>query len=88
MAIYKRVPDPQNPGSLIPATPVGIVSGESDASIELHLDDGAKILVTISVIEVSKIDDRRSADGHPIYNIDTQAKIKLNPAPSSTQGVN
>ena len=72
-AVLRR-PDPQNPGQLVEAKPLRIVAGNLDAKLEMHLEDGAKVWITLSVTEISRIDTRKDANGRPIYNIDTQGK--------------
>ena len=75
--MLKRVPDPQNPGQLVEATPVRVISGELDAKLEVQLEDGAKIRFTLSIVEISRIDSRKDATGKPLYNFDTQGTINI-----------
>lgn len=82
---HKRVRDPQNPGQLVNAVPVPVVDGGMDATVALQLEDGAKIVVTLRVLEISRIDDRKDAQGRPIYNIDTQGDIRIDYPPEERQ---
>ena len=83
--MLKRVPDPQRPGSLVEAVPLQVIGGEVDATLNVSLEDGAHISIGLSIVEISRIDARRDANGQPIYNIDTQGTIKITHPPERTQ---
>ena len=75
--MFKRVPDPQRPGELVEAIPLRVTSGDVDATLDVNLEDGARIRVTLSIIGISRIDARKDANGRSIYNIDTQGRINI-----------
>ena len=83
--IYKRVADPQNPGKLVDAEPVPIIAGKLDAELAVELENGVKVRIQLSLIDISRLKDRKDANGNPVYNINSQGTVKIDFPPGMVQ---
>ena len=79
--MWKKVPDPADPGSLIDARPIEVIGGNLSASITADLADGTKIILNIQFAEISLIEGRKDSEGKPVYNVDTSGQIRVVPPP-------
>lgn len=75
--MWKKVPDPTNPGAFVDARPIEVTGGNLNSSITAELADGTKLTLTIQVTEISIIEGRKDSAGKPIYNLDTSAQLKV-----------
>lgn len=77
--MWKKVPDPQNPGQYVDAVPVEIVDGQTEALLYAQLADGTRISLTVHIIDISRIEGRVDAQGQPFYNVNVNGQVKTVP---------
>jgi hypothetical protein len=85
-AVWKKVPDPQNPGHFVDATPIEVIDGQTSASINARLADGTTIFLTVQIVEIARIEGRLDASGQQMYNVDANGQIRVVP-PRSEGGM-
>ena len=78
--MWKKVPDPQNPGQFVDAVPIEVLGDQTKTSLDIHLADGTEIIVGVEIVEVSRIEGQFDAAGNPTYNVDIAGRIQIVPS--------
>ena len=75
--MWKKVPDPNNPGQLVEAVPLEITDGNTDATINVTLSNGTSVSLQFHLNEISIIQGRNDPNGNPVYDVVTSGKMNI-----------
>ena len=56
-----------------------VIEGETDAVFNVKLEDGTRIVLTVQILEISRIEGRVNIQGESEYSLDVNGQVRVLP---------